>query len=1000
MDATDDTFQPGLYSCWLEYFNPQAGDHYYETCTFTVTHEDVYTIDLYAPASSGAVDWMGGLFQNGFSATEPCENVISQNDIQAFGLGFAFYTDPFTLFFQDDGEPIWRITLPLKPGSDYTLVTTTMEALGEGDYVWRIYSDGNGQAVGNCVTPVQTTTEIKELICDDIDHIYIDNLDDVIPRCYRTDRNGNVIFPPNFIERQRIEALLEWLGRTGLPTVSDNCGNIEVCVEDEVTTNGDCGDVFITRTFSVKDKQGNYVTDSPCDGPPNTAGCVQIITFRKPVLEDIVLPPYTVYLECDEGFETDANGNPHPSVSGYPFVITAFGIHDLDQTYCNLGASYSDYPRVDVCENTYKLRREWNIFDWCNPGENYTYNQTIKVGDFSNPDVSCPIVDWDHDGIPDHVLTYSTGPFDCTAAFAVPAPTITDNCSSTATVYTWVVTYDTHPEYDIYGNPIPGTSVTDEIEVAELDPIEIDLANPPSTVGYVSGIPLGCHYFRYKVVDACDKETTVECLFFVEDQVEPVAICDDDLNISIGGQGYARVYADDIDEGSWDNCGPIRIEVRRLYNEDPNTCAPVPPFYSPWGEYVDFNCCDVHDMVTIEMRVWDDRNGDGIPGNTIPRVGCDGTVELITDNSNICWLEVLVEDKINPFCIPPHNVVTDCTDIPYDFDPFDTAQLQDLFGEAEATDNCPGATWEELTPIVNLHDCGFGTIIRRFRATDEWGNVSTNSCQQVVTIREVHNYEICFPKDAEANCGDPNPDTIMYNEIACDLLAVSIDDEEFSASGDECYKIFRTYRVINWCEYDGQSDPIVIGRDEDCDGFPGDEQVCVLVRPVPNTQGETFTYIDRDKDENNFNPIQFTKSPICDGLTNPTGYWIDEAMADNIGRDLESRGYWQYTQIIKVYDNIDPIITPGAFDPFCSLDNVDCDGPVDIPFSVDENCTPDDITVKVFLDAFGDGVIDYQVTIEQRQEYISGDTNVFTVSGILSKLQHHKCRIANRLSHL
>ena len=37
-------------------------------------------------------------------------------------------------------------------------------------------------------------------------------------------------------------------------------------------------------------------------------------------------------------------------------------------------------------------------------------------------------------------------------------------------------------------------------------------------------------------------------------------------------------------------------------------------------------------------------------------------------------------------------------------------------------------------------------------------------------------------------------------------------DEQFEASGDECYKIFRTYRIINWCEYDGISDPLVISR--------------------------------------------------------------------------------------------------------------------------------------------------------------------------------------------
>jgi hypothetical protein len=47
---------------------------------------------------------------------------------------------------------------------------------------------------------------------------------------------------------------------------------------------------------------------------------------------------------------------------------------------------------------------------------------------------------------------------------------------------------------------------------------------------------------------------------------------------------------------------------------------------------------------------------------------------------------------------------------------------------------------------VNLHDCGWGTIIRRFRAVDAFGNISANQCQQVITINEVHNYEIRFPK--------------------------------------------------------------------------------------------------------------------------------------------------------------------------------------------------------------------------------------------------------------
>jgi hypothetical protein len=51
-----------------------------------------------------------------------------------------------------------------------------------------------------------------------------------------------------------------------------------------------------------------------------------------------------------------------------------------------------------------------------------------------------------------------------------------------------------------------------------------------------------------------------------------------------------------------------------------------------------------------------------------------------------------------------------------------------------------------------------------------------------------------------------------------------------------------------------------------------------------------------------------------------------------------SRGFWQYTQHIKVYDDVDPTITVAAFDPFCSYDSPTaadpiCEGPVTIDFS-------------------------------------------------------------------
>ena len=918
LEATDAQLDPTLYTCFLDAFNPVAGDHYYDLIEFTVTQSDVYTFAMETDWADGAAS----LYQGSFSADEPCSNVIAHTDDNFIGsIGNAF-------------DPTTRLVLPLIAGETYVLYASSFTADQEGNYSFAVYSDGNGLvdiSPAGGVQPAPTTETVTfELICEDFDHVFLTS-----PETYVTDANGNTI--PGTMST----TLRNRLNATGRPTISDNCGNVRVTVTDTFEENGDCGDVVITRTFFIEDKY-----DSDCTGAPNTAVCTQEISLRKPAIGDVIFPSLTAFIECDEEFATDANGNPSPGVTGYPFLLTAYGIHDLNQTYCNLGASYVDAPSIVSCESSFKFIRRWDILDWCNPGGSFSeVPQVIKVGDFTAPTVTC--------AAPGAYYEYSTGPFDCTAAFEVPLPNVTDNCSSTE-VHTDVVVLETQDVVNEYGQVI-GTEV-----------VEIVVATIPAsaTNRYVGGIAKGCGKFVYTVSDACGNDTTIECLFQVEDRIEPSAVCDDDLNISVGGLGAARVYAEDIDEGSSDNCGPIRLEVRRLITESAS-CTPINPVFSAWGEYVDFGCCDVGDMITIELRVWDDRNGDGIAGNTALVTNCDGSTSTVTDNSNVCWLEVLVEDKIRPYCVAPANQNLDCDDVPYDFDPFDTEdangdgiydQFAELFGSPTGEDNCGPVELVELPPFISLEDCGYGTITRRFQARDASNNVSNNNCQQTIVINEVHNYEIKFPKDASANCSEPSPDTIEYNEIACDLLAVSVDDEFFSASGDECYKIFRTFSVINWCEYDGEAAPVVVSRDEDCDGNPGDEDIWVLVRP-------DVVFYDRDNNENNNNPFAFSKQGACDGMTNPTGYWQNSLPNNQFGDPATaSVGYWQYTQHIRVYDDVAPTIDFTAPDPFCTIDNVDCDTEVTIPFTVDDQCTPDDITVKVFLDAFDDGTIDADIS--------------------------------------
>ena len=81
---------------------------------------------------------------------------------------------------------------------------------------------------------------------------------------------------------------------------------------------------------------------------------------------------------------------------------------------------------------------------------------------------------------------------------------------------------------------------------------------------FVGGIDLGYSYrVVYTVEDNCGNSGSAEYSITTTDEVAPVAVCDDELNVMLNNQGIGRVSADAVDEGSWDNCGLAEILLSR-----------------------------------------------------------------------------------------------------------------------------------------------------------------------------------------------------------------------------------------------------------------------------------------------------------------------------------------------------------------------------------------------------------------------------------------------------
>lgn len=855
-------------NCFRPLVNPGGGNHFYDIYTFTVTKADVFTFELSPAFGDGAALLYDG--EPNFQSL--CEGVFAQS-YQSFTSGIFFTTL----------NPILRLTARLVPGKTYTLLTTSRTPAATGPYFWAASSDADGLLTG--VQPV-TTQAAYDLICTDINQIL--------------NKPQSLTF-------------------VGTPQVTDNCGasTATVTFVDQLIDGGDCNGNTIIRTFTARDASGN------------SSQCTQLISIRKPTLADVIYPALTAYLECDASFPLDAKGNPSPMATGYPFLKTAFGNFDLGVTYCSIAATYIDKPRATGCSGTYTLLRDWTISDFCNPLNFLTFTQFILVGDSELPTVDCPTEDYDGDGVLD-TLIFSTTSFDCFATFDVPAPIITDNCSS-STFSVEIISDTLRVIYDEFGFIID-TRLEKFVR-----------ATVQSTGSLrVSNIPIGNHTFKYIVTDDCGNRTVIECPFKVSDLSEPVVVCKSSLTVSLGGDGTAKVFALDVNESSRDNCAIDTILIRRKFVRDTLTCDSIAAYWSEWNNFVQITCCDVGFTVEVEVQV-------------IDKAG----------NTNECVANVEVLDKIKPFCVAPFAMSIPCTSLPKEFNPYDTLTLQSLFGVATATDNC-GATWQEIEPIVNLSDCKFGTITRRFRTIDRAGNTSINTCQQVVTITKINNYEIKFPKDTDAQCGIPFADTLQLNKLACDQLSVSVNDERFSPIGNECYRIFRTFRIINFCEYDGISQPVVIGRDEDCDNAAGDENIWVIRRP-----GNTF--VDRNNVETDNIPAANQRG--CTPV-NPRGYW----------RTANSIGYWQYTQVIRVFDSIPPDIIFVAPTPFCSTTD-NCNTQVKIPFVINEACTPGSmVTSQITVDLNADGTSNG--TLASLGGTLSGSYPNYEITGTFAKGKH------------
>ena len=410
----------------------------------------------------------------------------------------------------------------------------------------------------------------------------------------------------------------------------------------------------------------------------------------------------------------------------------------------NIQVYYTDII-FDICGASIKVLRQWIVIDWCT-GQEATHNQIIKV-----LDTAAPICTSNED----FYNTIYTDEGLCTGTFEVPAPIIIFECSD----YTYTVGYKIKDEN---GQPFE-------------DPIYDNITyNSQTGLFTISGLPQDTSWIVYTITDACDNTTQCFTEVYVEDGEAPTPVCEGYTVVGLEDAGWADIFATSIDDGSYDNCEIDRYEVKRLSTN----CGFTSDLQ--FGEKVNFCCADVNaGYIKVVLRVFDK-----------------------ADNYNDCVVNVNVQDKINPTIECPANIFIQCTQ--------DYENLA-LTGTATGEDNCSVVITK--TDNVNLNECGIGSITRTWKATDPQNRTAT--CVQIITVGDSNPFNennISWPSDLEVSgCNTDNTTPEDLNSFPnlsntdCANIAISYDDKVFYNVPDYCIKILRTWKIVDWCNYDPQN---------------------------------------------------------------------------------------------------------------------------------------------------------------------------------------------------
>jgi len=295
----------------------------------------------------------------------------------------------------------------------------------------------------------------------------------------------------------------------------------------------------------------------------------------------------------------------HPLAANWLGVPHYAGIDSLNEYHhsicSDLYPAYSDHI-VELCTGSYKVLRTWDIVKDCSSTQEQK-TQVIYV------ESAFPTLIQR-----DTIVRINSG-ISC-AVDVVLRPDLSQYCGQVDQV-TAKIYHESEMEYCI---PYE--------EKLKVDPIQY-------TDGQIiiPDVEAGCNYIEMYVQSDCFQTDTLQFNITVEDYLAPVVVCDQAATVVLGSDGIGYLAPDNVDNGSWDNCG---ISSMVLIKHD-STC-PIDSLAEPLEDKISFCCAEIGAPIKVALKVTD-----------------------LSGNESSCFINVLISENEYPTVECPDNLIIPCT---------------------------------------------------------------------------------------------------------------------------------------------------------------------------------------------------------------------------------------------------------------------------------------------------------------------------------------------------